>query len=130
MIIFGLISSIFDYLTFGALLFLLHASTEQFRTGWFVESVVSAVLIVLVIRSRRPFFKSLPGRYLLLATSLIMLLTIILPWLPIGKLFGFVGLPISFIFVLFIILALYVITAEITKYLFYRKMNSKLANRC
>ncbi|MEO0089593.1 MAG: magnesium-translocating P-type ATPase [candidate division WOR-3 bacterium] len=123
MIIFGLISSIFDYLTFGVLLFLLHASTEQFRTGWFVKSVVSAALIVLVIRSRRPFFKSLPGRYLLLATSLIMLLTIILPWLPIGKLFGFVGLPISFIFVSFIILALYVITAEITKYLFYRKIN-------
>ncbi|MEO0116933.1 MAG: magnesium-translocating P-type ATPase [candidate division WOR-3 bacterium] len=124
MIIFGLISSVFDYLTFGALLFLLHASTEQFRTGWFVESVVSAALIVLVIRSRRLFFKSLPGRYLLLATTIIVLLAIILPWMPIAKLFGFVILPISFIPLLLAIIVFYVITAEITKYLFYRKMKS------
>jgi len=57
MITFGILSSLFDYLTFGALLFMLHASQVQFRTGWFVESVVSASLIVLVIRSRKPFFQ-------------------------------------------------------------------------
>jgi len=58
MLTFGILSSVFDYLTFGALLWLLHASETQFRTGWFMESVISASLIVLVIRSRRPLFKS------------------------------------------------------------------------
>ena len=57
MIVFGLISSVFDYLTFGVLLWL-GATMEQFRTGWFIESIVSAALVVLVVRSRRPFFKS------------------------------------------------------------------------
>ena len=72
MLAFGLLSSVFDYLTFGCLLWVLHATVDQFRTGWFMESVVSASLIVLVIRSRRPFFKSKPGKYLLLATLLIV----------------------------------------------------------
>jgi Mg2+-importing ATPase len=65
MVVFGLVSSIFDYVTFGVLLFLLHANVGQFRTGWFIESVVSASMVVLIIRTRRPFFKSRPGRYLL-----------------------------------------------------------------
>jgi Mg2+-importing ATPase len=54
MLVFGLLSSIFDFLTFGALLFILRANPEQFRTGWFQESVISAAMIVLVIRSRKP----------------------------------------------------------------------------
>ena len=65
MMTFGLVSSVFDYLTFGALLLILHATQDQFRTGWFLESVISASLIVLVIRSRKPFFKSRPSKYLL-----------------------------------------------------------------
>ena len=72
MIAFGITSSVFDYLTFGVLLWILHATTEQFRTGWFQESVISAALIVLVIRTRRPFFKSRPGKYLFWTTILIV----------------------------------------------------------
>ena len=70
MITFGLVSSVFDYLTFGALLTILHATQDQFRTGWFLESVISASLIVLVIRSRKPFFKSRPAKYLLNGDSI------------------------------------------------------------
>ena len=63
MLVFGLVSSVFDYLTFGVLLLRpARQHRQQFRTGWFVESVVSASLIVLVIRTRRPFFRSRPGR--------------------------------------------------------------------
>ena len=68
MMTFGLVSSVFDYLTFGVLLLVFHATQDQFRTGWFLESVCSASLIVLVIRSRKPFFKSRPSTYLLVAT--------------------------------------------------------------
>ncbi|MCC6128033.1 MAG: magnesium-translocating P-type ATPase, partial [Chlamydiae bacterium] len=65
MIVFGLISSIFDYATFGVLLWL-NASIEQFRTGWFVESVVSAAFIVLIVRTFRPFYKSRTSKSLLI----------------------------------------------------------------
>src|SRR5436309_1463018 len=66
MITFGLVSSVFDYLTFGALLLIFHAIQDQFRTGWFLEFVISASLIVLVIRSWKPFFKSRPSKFLLI----------------------------------------------------------------
>src|SRR5947209_5876985 len=58
MAVFGLLSSIFDYLTFLVLLYGVHAPMRQFRTGWFVESVVSASIVALILRTRRPFAKS------------------------------------------------------------------------
>jgi len=122
MITFGILSSVFDYLTFGVLLLILHATTDQFRAGWFIESVVSASLVVLVIRSRRPFFKSLPSIYLLMATLLIVGAAIILPFTPLGKLFGFQPLPISFLAFMGVIVALYIIAAEITKRFFYKRI--------
>jgi Mg2+-importing ATPase len=122
MITFGLVSSVFDYLTFGALLFILHATPEQFRTGWFLESVVSASLIVLVIRTRNPFFKSRPSKSLFTATLLVAVVTLILPFTPLARLFGFGRLPIPFLLMLGIIITLYLIAAEITKTLFYRKV--------
>jgi len=121
MITFGILSSVFDYLTFGALLLFLHATPDQFRAGWFMESVISASLIVLVIRSRRPFYKSVPSKYLLLATIIIVGITLALPFTPLGKkLFGFAALPFSFILVMGMIVFLYIVGAEIVKKIFYR----------
>jgi Mg2+-importing ATPase len=122
MITFGLLSSVFDYLTFGVLLFILHATTNQFRTGWFMESVISASVIVLVIRSRKPFFRSTPGKYLLITTLLIVGVTFVFPFTPLGQIFGFQPLPLWFLFVIVIIVLLYVVGAEITKRIFYRKV--------
>ncbi|PKN69168.1 MAG: magnesium-translocating P-type ATPase [Deltaproteobacteria bacterium HGW-Deltaproteobacteria-12] len=123
MLTFGLISSVFDYLTFGVLLFILRASPDQFRTGWFVESVISASIIVLVIRSRRPFFRSRPGKYLLIATMAIVFAALIFPFTPLAKIFGFVPLPVSFLMILGIIIVLYILTAELAKKIFYQKIN-------
>ena len=122
MITFGLISSIFDYLTFGLLLLILHASESQFRTGWFIESVVSASLIVLVIRSRKSFYKSKPGKYLLIATLSIVAIILILPITPIGKIFDFIVLPVKTYIFLLLIVALYILTAKITKKIFYKRV--------
>ncbi len=98
MMTFGLLSSVFDYLTFGVLFFILHASPEEFRAGWFLESVISASLVVLVVRTMMPFFKSIPGKYLLTATLLVISVTLVLPFISVGrKLFGFTALPISFL---------------------------------
>jgi len=122
MITFGLVSSIFDYLTFGLLLIILRANEAQFRTGWFLESVISASIIVLVIRSRKPFFRSRPGKYLLIATLSIAVITMILPFTPIGTVFGFSPLSLSTYLLLLGIVILYIITAEITKRIFYKRV--------
>ncbi len=121
MITFGLVSSIFDYLTFGALFFILHANVEQFRTGWFQESVISAAIIVLVIRTRQPMFKSLPGKYLLGATLLVVAATLLFPYTPLAGPFGFQPLPLEFLLLLALVLFLYISAAEVAKIIFYRK---------
>jgi Mg2+-importing ATPase len=123
MITFGLVSSVFDYLTFGVLLWILHATPDQFRTGWFVESVISASIIVLVIRTKRPFFESLPGKYLFAATMAIVLATLVLPFLPVRGALGFVPLSGSFLAMMGLIVALYILLTEWVKKIFYRKVN-------
>ncbi|MDQ1252514.1 MAG: P-type Mg2+ transporter [Euryarchaeota archaeon] len=128
MMVFGLTSSVFDYLTFGVLLLILPGKIEQFRTGWFMESVISASIvisasmIVLVIRSRKPFFRSRPGKYLLAATLLIGTVTLLFPWTPFAEPFGFKPIPISVILVIGVIVALYILTAEIIKKIFYKRV--------
>jgi Mg2+-importing ATPase len=123
MMTFGLLSSVFDYLTFGVLFFILHASPEEFRAGWFLESVISASLVVLVVRTRMPFFKSIPGKKLLTATLLVISVTLVLPFISVGrKLFGFTALPISFLVLMGVIVALYIISAELVKKVFYKKV--------
>jgi P-type Mg2+ transporter len=122
MLLFGAVSSLFDYITFGVLLWLLHATPDQFRTGWFLESVISASVVVLVIRTRKPFFKSHPGRYLLLATLLIVGITLVLPLTPLAKVFDFQLLPVLFPSVLAVIVALYIFAAEMAKSFFYRRV--------
>ena len=120
MIVFGLISSIFDFITFGVLILLLHSTPDQFRTGWFLESIVSAALIVLVIRTRRPFFKSMPGKYLLIATLGVVGTTLVLPFTPLAAILGFGLMPGIFFVILGIIVVLYMITAELAKRIFYK----------
>jgi len=120
MVTFGLISSIFDYLTFGALLLLAQAGAGQFRTGWFIESVVSASLTVLVIRTRRPFFQARPGRHLLSATVLVVVGAVVLPYSPAASYLGFDPLPLLLLGMVAAIVALYVSTAEVAKHAFYR----------
>lgn len=115
MIIFGLISSLFDYATFLCLLFLLHGSVEQFRTGWFVESVVSASLAVLVIRTRRSVFASRPSRLLVGATLLVIVLTCAFPFVWHIRLLGFAPLTWQYYATIAALVAGYLLTAELAK---------------
>lgn len=120
MMTFGLLSSIFDYVTFGVLIFFLHANEYLFRTGWFIESVLSASIVVLIIRTKDSFYKSKPGKYLIIAISSAVIATLAIPYTRLGALFGFVRLPVNFIFILLIILIAYMVLAEITKKIFYK----------
>lgn len=115
MLVFGLLSSVFDYVTFAVLWFLLRAHPEQFRTGWFIESVTSATLIVLVIRTRQPFFRSLPSRPLVLATLLSIGLALLLPISGLGKLFELTAIPVSFLGLMGVTVVFYVLAAEMLK---------------
>jgi P-type Mg2+ transporter len=120
MIVFGPLSAVFDFAMFGVLIFVLHATTDQFRTAWFIESVVSASLVVLVIRSTKPLFRSKPSKYLLIATCLVAAAALmIVAFTSIGTIFGLVLLPFQFYAWIFTIVACYIIAAEITKRAFY-----------
>jgi Mg2+-importing ATPase len=123
MVVFGLVSSLFDYITFGVLLFLLHATVDQFRTGWFIESVVSASIVVLVIRTKRPFFRSRPRRYLLGITLMVGMATFILPYTSLSQPFGFTKMPVYFLAIVLFIVAAYIVTAELAKKIFYDRVS-------
>jgi len=120
MVVFGLISSIFDYATFGVLLYWLRAGQAEFRTGWFVESVVSASLIVLVVRTSQVFYRNRPGRWLLLSTVGVVVITVLLPLTPLAGVLGFVRLPMRLYGAVGVIVLLYILTAEAAKRVFYR----------
>ncbi|BFU94807.1 MAG: hypothetical protein NTNFB02_15290 [Nitrospira sp.] len=119
MLTFGFVSSVFDYLTFGGLLLILQSSTDQFRTGWFIESVISASAIVLVVRTRRPFVASRPSPALAWATAAVAVATLVLPLLPLAASLGLTPMPPSFLLLLAAILAAYVLAVECVKRWFY-----------
>lgn len=119
MLIFGPLSSLFDYATFGVLMWVMKASEQTFQTGWFVESVLSAGIVVFAVRTRLPFMRSRPSRAMLTVTVLVVLVTLWLPYSPLAGLLGFTPLSLSFLFVTLGIVALYFTSAELTKRWFY-----------
>jgi Mg2+-importing ATPase len=125
MILFGLVSSIFDFLTFGTLLIIFRASPEEFRTGWFIESLLTELVIALVVRTRHVFFRSRPGKLLLISTLIVVGITLILPYLPFSSVFGFIPLPAPLMLTVIGLTALYVICAEIAKMYFYSRLENR-----
>jgi Mg2+-importing ATPase len=125
MVLFGLVSSIIDFLTFGTLLFLFHASPEEFRTGWFIESLLTELVIALVVRTRHIFFKSRPGTLLLVSSLIFIGITLILPYLPFVSVFGFIPLPAPLMITMIGLTALYVVATELTKKFFYTRMPNR-----
>ena len=121
MIEFGCLSSVFDFLTFAMLLWGLSAGPELFRTGWFVESLLTELVIALVVRTRRPFWRSRPGDLLMWTSVAVMALTFAIPYLPHAAMLGFTPLPSSVLIALVGIAGLYVGSTELLKVGFYRR---------
>jgi Mg2+-importing ATPase len=115
MIVFGLVSSLFDFVTFGVLRIGFHATPELFRTAWFVESLLTELVVALVVRTSRPFYESRPGRLLLASTVVLIVLTFVIPFLPIASMFGFVPLPGVLLVAIAGITLAYVAATEVTK---------------
>jgi Mg2+-importing ATPase len=127
MVLFGLVSSIFDFATFGTLLLVFRASTEEFRTGWFIESLLTELVIALVVRTRHLFFRSRPGTLLLVTTLVFIGVTIALPYLPFSSVFGFIPLPAPLILTVLGLTAFYVLAAELAKKYFYSRAANAIA---
>ncbi|MBX4898892.1 magnesium-translocating P-type ATPase [Rhizobium bangladeshense] len=125
MVTFGLVSSLFDLLTFGFLIFLVGAGERHFQTAWFAESLLTELLIVFIIRTRKRFWQSWPSRLLAALSALIISVTFALPFLPVARWFGFVPLPLPTMLGLVSISVMYLLSSELAKYWFFRREDQR-----
>ena len=123
MTIIGPISSIYDFLTFGVLLWVFHASTKEslFHTGWFVESLATQTLVVFVIRTAGNPFKSRPSRPLLISVLAVVAVATLLPYTPLGSVLRFTPLPVSLLGTIGALTVTYLLLVQAVKSWFYRR---------
>ncbi len=120
MIVFGPVSSVFDFLTFFVMLELLKAGHSEFRTGWFVESLATQTLVIYVIRTRRiPFFRSRPSHAMLIVPTVCAVVGAIVPFTPVAGILGFAPLPPVFFLILLAMIVTYLGLVEFAKDIFY-----------
>ncbi len=120
MVTFGLISSVFDYLTFGLLIYFFHSTPEQFRTAWFIESLLTEIVVLLIMRTRKRFYQSRPSWALLGSSLVVTLAAFTLPYLPFASALGFVALPVNLVIALLLLTIAYGAVTELGKSFFYR----------
>ena len=121
MTFFGPISSLFDFATFGVMLWAFHAHAPLFRSGWFVESLATQSLVIFAIRTRRvPFFRSRPSVPLLLSTLVVVAAAVALPFSPLAHQLGFRRLPGTFLAAVAGMIVAYLFLIELGKRYFYR----------
>jgi Mg2+-importing ATPase len=123
MTIIGPISSIYDFLTFGVLLWMFHAAANPplFRTGWFVESLATQTLVVFVIRTAGNPLHSRPSGRLMMAVVAISAAGVALPYTPLGPLLGFTPLPLSLLGAISLLTLTYLLLVQVVKTWFYRR---------
>ena len=120
MLIFGPISSLFDFLTFGLMLGVLDAGAVEFRTGWFVESLATQTLIIFAIRTRVvPFFRSRPSTPLTITSLSVVVVGVVITISPLAHTLGFTPLPWQFFTVLGAFVVSYLVLVELAKKMFY-----------
>jgi Mg2+-importing ATPase len=120
MVVFGAVSSAFDFLTFGVLRLGFGADEALFRSGWFLESIATELAVMLVLRTHRPFFRSRPGTALLVTSIAVALISLAIPFSPLAEPLELVPLPGPVLLALGAITAGYVIATELAKARFYR----------
>jgi Mg2+-importing ATPase len=124
MVIFGIHSSVFDLITFLILFYVLKVKESAFQTAWFVESILTELFILFIIRTHKNFFKSKPGKYLFILSIFGFLLTVILPYMPLADKIGLSPLPFLNFAIMIVIVTIYIITADILKVWFFKKYRS------
>jgi len=122
MMVFGPLSSVFDYLTFGVLLFVFHAKQNMFATSWFLESMCTQLLVIHIIRTGKiPFIESWPSPFLIFTSIYIVSIALVLPYTPLGAYFKFVMPPASFFLFLVGIVGLYLWSVQVAKVWFIKR---------
>ena len=122
MLFIGPISSLFDFITFGVLLFVFRASVPLFRTGWFLESLCTQTLVIHIIRTGKvPFVESKPSQFLMFTSVYIVTLGLVIPFTPLAKYFGFVTPPVSYLAALAAIVAVYLLMVQFVKRWFIKR---------
>jgi Mg2+-importing ATPase len=129
MLIFGGISSIFDFLTFFVMLQVFNASAPLFQTAWFIESLCTQTLVIFAIRTKQSLFKSRPSWPLILTTAGVVLFASIVPLTVLGKLFGFVRPPLAIYGIIALLVVIYIFLVELAKKWFYKKEMERLNNK-
>lgn len=120
MMYFGPISSLFDFITFGVMLWVFHSGPTQFRTGWFMESLATQTLVIFAIRTRRiPFLRSTPSMSLVLSALGVVAVGVLIPATPLANSLGFHTLPLGFFVALVLMVFCYLVLIEAGKKLFY-----------
>ena len=127
MLVLGPVSSLFDFLTFAVMLEIFHADQALFRTGWFIESMATQVLVIFVIRTRLSPWKSRPHPWLTFAALAVVGVAALLPFTPLGPTFEFVRPPAAFYLVLAAMAVAYLAMVEVVKRWFYRRFASEPA---
>jgi len=121
----GPISSLFDFATFGVMLWVFNAGPALFRSGWFVESLATQTLVVFVIRTRRvPFFRSHPSMPLLASMIAVVTIGALIPGSPFGPTLGFAPLPLAFFLVLVVFVIAYLGAVELGKVVFFKAFSA------
>jgi Mg2+-importing ATPase len=121
MVVMGPLSSVYDFLTFGVLLWGFHAGEQLFHTGWFVESLATQTLVVFVIRTAGNPFRSRPSRTMLMSVTAILLVGVIWPYTPLGPWLHFIPLPAPLLAALVVLTATYLVLVQWVKIWFYRR---------
>jgi Mg2+-importing ATPase len=119
--VFGVVSSVFDFVTFYVLYKVFHMENASFQTGWFIESIATQILVVYVIRTKRsPFWKSLPSKYVVGSTTAVVVLAWVLPFTPLAAILSFTPIAWTLLAAIAGIVVLYVAGVELTKHFFYK----------
>jgi Mg2+-importing ATPase len=111
----GPISSLYDFLTFGILLWGFHAGPEMFRAGWFIESLATQTLVIFVVRTAGNPLRSRPSRALMLSVAGSILAGLIVVLAPFGQDLGFGALPPTFFVVLVLLVVTYLVLVQLLK---------------
>jgi len=120
MLIFGIHSSVFDFITFFFQRNYLHLDATSFQTGWFVESCLTQLIIIFIVRTHKPFFKSKPGKLLLIASIISAVVVLALPFMPFANAFGLAMSGYQQLAGIILIVIVYAITCDITKRIFFK----------
>ena len=128
MMVMGPISTVFDLITFAILLLILHAGEAFFRTGWFVESLVTQILMIFAVRTRRRLFTSRPQRMVVLLALGGAALTLALPFVPgVGRWFQFIHPPALYFGYLAAVTVGFLVTTELVKRVFWARFGAESA---